>query len=303
MTEALESEALEDIVKEGEELKAEEAAEAAVAAFEEGFSGKKAPEEEKEEKTEEKQEVKEDPKKEEAEQEIKEAVKEEVKAEEKFDPQVLSRLRKVEGTLGELTSRVRTMQRAGNKAAEEQGAKSPSKEQVEQAMESSQKWEELKEEFPEWVEAAEEKWALQEKRLEKRLENLIPSDYMSKEEVSKLLDEQKEALKQELRKERELEKVDNKYPEWQTTTDSPEFLAWLRVQDQETLLLYESDYASDVIKLLDQYEGWKKQTSQKEVSQKQTQRLEKAIPPTTRSATPPSTVKTAEEAFAEGFNS
>jgi hypothetical protein len=271
-------------------LKAEEANAEEDKDFAEGFSGEAPKEEPKEEIKAEEQPV----------------VTEQSKEEKKPSYEELeTRLRKTEGTLGSINSRLNAMHKAGSEEAKKQKAKIPNKAIVDEAIEDPEKWKKLTEDFPEWAEGTSQYVDLAVKK--------VSSKIIDKEDIEKYVQEHfaeasqslRNELKQELRAEAEaqraaeiekaeVQKIDKAYPEWNNVAHSDDFLRWLRVQDQETLKLYESDYATDVIKLLDRYHG----KQQKAAVDK---RLNGNIPATSRSSVTRTPPNTEDEDFEEGF--
>lgn len=284
-------------------LKAEEANAEEDKDFAEGFSGEAPKEEPKEEiKAEESSEQP--------------VVTEQPKEEKKPSYEELeTRLRKTEGTLGSINSRLNAMHKAGSEEAKKQKAKIPNKAIVDEAIEDPEKWKKLTEDFPEWAEGTSQYVDLAVKK--------VSSKIIDKEDIEKYVQEHfaeasqslRNELKQELRaeaeaeaqraaeaeaqraaeiKKAEVQKIDKAYPEWNNVAHSDDFLRWLRVQDQDTLKLYESDYATDVIKLLDRYHG----KQQKAAVDK---RLNGNIPATSRSSVTRTPPNTEDEDFEEGF--
>ena len=208
-----------------------------------------------------------------------------------------SRLRKTEGTLGELASRVRAMHKAGSEEAKKQRASIPDPSIVEQAADDPEKWKKLEEEFPDWAQGVAQYVDLTERRL---ANSIIKKDDIEKY-VQDYFSEQTETVRnivqeQLIEDKREVEraKLDRIFPEWNTELQSEPFNRWLRVQTDETLKLFESDSAEDYIKLLDLYKG-------KQPKQDPNLRLVGNIAPTTRSTVTQTPQPSEQDDFDEGF--
>lgn len=142
-------------------------------------------------------------------------------AEEKPDPfkEVLGslksideRLRRTEGRVGALQSAMDTAKRVS--AA---GGEAPTKTQVQDAAASSDKWNKLKEDFPDWADAVEERFAALPKSQPVDLEGLkrdIGNTFMTR-------------IAESAQEAREYARLDRKHDGWEETIQTPEFEAFL----------------------------------------------------------------------------
>lgn len=121
-------------------------------------------------------------------------------------------------------------------AARKATSEAPTKTAIAQAQGDLKKWNALREDFPEWAEAMEE-----------RLASLAPTQAPSAPSIDK------EALKAELRREMEQDSIAEKYPDWRATAQTREFQNWFNTQPAEFRAKAESDKGRDVIQVLDKF--------------------------------------------------
>lgn len=204
------------------------------------------------------------------------------------------RLRKMEGRWGELNAKFgevnTTLERlldATKTQTEVAGDVSPSKEQVIEATQSLEKFEALKEDFPEWAEAMEEQSAYLERKIKSEIS--APENVVTREEA--------EALVQ---RGISLAVIGMRHPGWESTVGSEDFYGWLNDQKAAVRDLQHSQDPDDVIRLLDLYKGQGRIPAESAESPNR-RRLENAIPPTSGGASPTDRVLTMEEAFRQGF--
>lgn len=200
---------------------------------------------------------------------------------------ISDRIRNIEGHIGGLASQVKSFVTA-SKAVAKTGVETPSQAQIETAAQSSEKWKAIKEDYPDWAEALEERLA-QEKRA-------APVDL---DEIRKKVDESvgsiNNSLKVELRKANETI-VELKHPDWRKDVNTNEFKSWFNKQPTEMQALAGSENAVDAIRLLDVYKS-----SSKKTKQDKEQRLRSAVTPQ-GTAAKPNTLND-EDAFERGFAS
>lgn len=123
-----------------------------------------------------------------------------------------------------------------SKQAAKDANNSPTQQQINAASANSEKWVALKEDFPEWVEAIEE-----------RLSGVVGTEKESYNDAE--LRAQNANLSSELSSLR----VELKHPGWEDTVNTAEFVQWMQTQPPEVLALAASSNPTDAIKLLDQY--------------------------------------------------
>lgn len=171
----------------------------------------------------------------------------------------------------ELTQRVKTaegrvaaMQRELDVAKNAAKAVStgPSAAQIDAAKASTQKWDSLKADFPEWAAATDE-------FVNAKLAGLKqPADTvkgLSPEEVGKLV-----------AKELAYSKVADKHEDWLDVIKTPEYSTWYAAQDDKTKALGDSDKPKDAISLLDLY-AESKTKSATSVKEERKAKLEAAV--------------------------
>ena len=178
--------------------------------------------------------------------------------------------------------RVAAMQREFQQArmAQQQVApqEAPSQGQIANAAKNPEKWEQLKEDFPEWAGAMEEYVASQ-------LGSVRPQQGLDPEQVAAFVQQQVDLTKAEMRQAIEEARVDGKYENWKDTVNTLEFTQWFTVQPPEVRSLANSDSARDAIRMLDMFHETKKRSAS-DIKQERGQRLAAAA--TTRPGqTPP----------------
>lgn len=198
-----------------------------------------------------------------------------------------SRIRNIEGHIGGIASQLKTIQ-AASKAVEKTGIEAPTAAQVEQAV-TSKRWDEIRQDYPEWAEAMDERLAAE------RAASKAPAVDLDgiRKEVGTTVSSAEEKFRQELRKRDEL-LVEFKHPGWKDVARSAEFNAWFKAQGADIQRLAESEDAMDAIRLFDTYKSVKKT-----VKQDKEQRLRSAVTPQGSPARPP-TIND-EDAFNQGF--
>lgn len=200
---------------------------------------------------------------------------------------ISDRIRNIEGHIGGLASQVKSFVTA-SKVVAKSGVETPTEAQIEKAAESSEKWKAIKEDYPDWAEALEERLA-QEK----------PAAPVGLDEIQKKVDESvgsiNNSLRTELRRANETI-VEIKHPDWRKDVNTGEFKAWFNKQPAEMQALAGSENAVDAIRLLDVYKS-----SAKKSKQDKEQRLRSAVTPQ-GTASKPNTLND-DDAFERGFAS
>lgn len=178
--------------------------------------------------------------------------------------------------------RVAAMQREFQQArvAQQQVApqEAPSQGQIVNAAKNPEKWEQLKEDFPEWAGAMEEYVA-------SKLGSVQPQQGFDPQQVAEFVQQQVDQTKVEMRQAIEEARVDGKYENWKDTVNTLEFTQWFTVQPPDVRALANSDSARDAIRMLDMFHETKKRSAS-DIRQERGQRLAAAA--TTRPGqTPP----------------
>lgn len=160
------------------------------------------------------------------------------------------RIRNVEGHIGGLTSvtkELKSAMSAATSAAAAAGNDAPTDEQIAAAAGSSAKWSQMKEDFPEWTEAMEE-----------RLSTVGRGGAVDVEAIRKQVrDELAPEIASAVAVARRNARVDAVHEDWEETVQTPEFSTWFDSQPEDVKALGASDKPRDAIKLLDQFVAFK----------------------------------------------
>lgn len=182
--------------------------------------------------------------------------------------------------------RVAAMQREFQQArvAQQQVApqEAPSQGQIVSAAKNPEKWEQLKEDFPEWAGAMEEYVA-------SKLGSVQSQQGLDPQQVAAFVQQQVDQTKAEMRQAIEEARVDGKYENWKDTVNTLEFTQWFTVQSPETRALANSDSARDAIRMLDLFHETKKRSAS-DIKQERGQRLAAAATTRPGQTPPPKTL-------------
>lgn len=140
--------------------------------------------------------------------------------------------------------RVAAMQREAQQARQVAVQDAPSQTAIASAAKNPEKWDQLKQDFPEWAGAMEEYVAA---KIGTQQAGLTP------EQVSQLVQQQVSQSKAEMIANIEEARIEGKYGDWKTTVNTPEFAAWFAVQSFDVKALAESPQSKDAIKMLDMF--------------------------------------------------
>jgi hypothetical protein len=217
----------------------------------------------------------------------------------KVEGAVSQRLRTVEGHIGNLKQTLTqqmTEFSAAAKTAEKQGADAPSAKQMAGALQSGEKLNQLKEDFPEWAEAIEES-------MQTVMSHIPAPDLERFSQLEAMARTAQMDSKNQAHLARQMARLDILHPDWEQTIQDPRYQSWLREQPRELQVLIESENASDALKVLDAYVA---STEQQDLTAQGRQnenvrRLSTAVLPT-RGRTPSrSAPKSEHEAFLEAY--
>lgn len=182
--------------------------------------------------------------------------------------------------------RVAAMQREFQQArvAQQQVApqEAPSQGQIVNAAKNPEKWEQLKEDFPEWAGAMEEYVA-------SKLGSVQSQQGLDPQQVAAFVQQQVDQTKVEMRQAIEEARVDGKYENWKDTVNTLEFTQWFTVQSPEIRSLANSDSARDAIRMLDMFHETKKRSAS-DIRQERGQRLAAAATTRPGQTPPPKTL-------------
>ena len=181
---------------------------------------------------------------------------------EQANAQLLHHVKTAEG-------RVAAMQREFQLAKTAQQAvapqDAPSQGQMAAAAKNPEKWEQLKQDFPEWAGAMEEYVAA-------KLGGVQQQAAIDPNQVAAYVQQQVAQTKAEMARAIEEARIEGKYEDWKQTVNSPEFAAWFAVQASDVRALADSTSAKDAIKMLDLYQQAKTRSAS-DIRQEREQRL------------------------------
>lgn len=159
--------------------------------------------------------------------------------------QLLQHVRSAEGRVAAMQ---REFQQARQAATQVSPQDAPSQGQMAAAVQNPEKWEQLKQDFPEWASAMEEYVTAKLGAVRPQGAGLTP------EQVAGYVQQQVQQTKAEMARAIEEARIEGKYEDWRGTVNTPEFAAWFAVQSPETRALADSPKARDAIAMLDLYE-------------------------------------------------
>ena len=176
--------------------------------------------------------------------------------------------------------RVAAMQREAQQARQAATQDAPSQVAIVNATKNPEKWEQLKQDFPEWAGAMEEYVS---SKLGNSQQNLTP------EQVTGYVQEQVAQTKAEMGRLMEEARLEGKHENWRSTVNTTEFAQWYAVQSPEVRALSESVAARDAIKMLDLYTEAKTRSAG-DIKQERGARLAAAATTRTGQTPPPKTL-------------
>jgi hypothetical protein len=199
---------------------------------------------------------------------------------EQANAQLLQHVKTAEG-------RVAAMQRefAQAKAAQQSVVpqEAPTQGQMSAAAKNPEKWDQLKEDFPEWAGAMEEYVTAKMAGVSQQQQSLTP------EQVAGYVQQQVSESRQEMARELEKARIEGKHDDWETTVNTPEFANWFSVQTPETRALAGSPAAKDAIRMLDMFQSAKAKPAS-EIKQERGARLAAAVITRPGQVAPPKTL-------------
>ena len=177
--------------------------------------------------------------------------------------------------------RVAAMQREAQQARQAAMQEAPTQTAIASAAKNPEKWEQLKQDFPEWAGAMEEYVA--SKMGGQQQQNLTP------EQVTNYVQQQVAQTRAEMGRLMEEARIEGKYENWRDTVNTTEFAQWFTVQSPETRALADSSAAKDAIKMLDLFNA-SKSVSATDIRQERGARLAAAATTRTGQTPPPKTL-------------
>lgn len=183
--------------------------------------------------------------------------------------------------------RVAAMQREFQQARAAQQSvapqEAPSQGQIANAAKNPEKWEQLKQDFPEWADAMEE-------YVTSKLGNAQPQQAgLDPQAVAAFVHQQVAQTKAEMGRLMEEARIEGKYENWRDVVNTTEFAQWFTVQPPEVRALADSAAARDAIRMLDLFHSTKSRSAS-EIKQERGARLAAAATTRPGQTPPPKTL-------------
>lgn len=178
------------------------------------------------------------------------------------------------------TGRVSALQREFDlaKKTQTQTGDAPSNTQIAAAGKNSEKWEKLKQEFPDWADGLQELVSMS-------MQGAQPG--VNPEELRQQFLAELAQTKQDLTTQFEMAKIEEKYEDWTDQVRTNEFRNWMQMQPPEIQSLAQSEKARDALRMLDLYNQAKAQPTAS-IKQEREARLAVAATQKGTGAPPPS---------------
>ena len=145
---------------------------------------------------------------------------------------------------GRVAAMQREFQQARQATATVGANDAPSQGQVAAAAKNPEKWEQLKQDFPEWASAMEEYVGSKLNGMSSGVQATQVVDYVQQQLAGE---------RENLRAAIEEAKVEGKYENWRDTINTPDFAQWFAIQPAEVKALADSPNGRDAIKMLDMF--------------------------------------------------
>ena len=178
--------------------------------------------------------------------------------------------------------RVAAMQREAQQARQAAMQEAPTQTAISSAAKNPEKWEQLKQDFPEWAGAMEEYVA-------SKVGGQQQQQVLTPEQVAGYVQQQVAQTRAEMGRLMEEARIEGKYENWRDTVNTTEFAQWFTVQSPETRALADSSAARDAIKMLDLF-NTSKSVSATDIRQERGARLAAAATTRTGQTPPPKTL-------------
>lgn len=176
--------------------------------------------------------------------------------------------------------RMAAMQQEANQARQAATQEAPSQTAIVSAAKNPEKWEQLKQDFPEWAGAMEEFVA---SKIGNQQQGLTP------QQVAGYVQQQVAQTKAEMGRLMEEARIEGKYENWRDTVNTTEFAQWFTVQSPNTRALADSSTARDAIRMLDMFSS-SRSVSATDIKQERGARLAAAATTRTGQTPPPKTL-------------
>lgn len=156
----------------------------------------------------------------------------------------------------------------------------PSQGQMAAAAKNPEKWEQLKQDFPEWAGAMEEYVGSKLSGMQ----NGVQAD-----QVMQYVQEQLAVERENMKTAIEEARVEGRYENWRNTVNTPQFAQWFAIQSPEVKALADSPAAKDAIKMLDMFHKLSAKSTS-EIKQEREARLAAAATTRPGQTPPPKTL-------------
>lgn len=193
--------------------------------------------------------------------------------------QLLQHVRSAEGRVAAMQRELQSAKVAQQAVAPQDA---PTQGQIATAAKNPEKWEQLKQDFPEWAGAMEEYVAA-------KLGSVKQQPSLDPRLVEAYVQQQVAQTKAEMTRVIEEARVEGKYENWRETVNTPDFMQWFSVQPSEVRGLAESSSARDAIRMLDLFHESKKRTAT-DIKQERGARLAAAATTRPGQTPPPKTM-------------
>ena len=174
------------------------------------------------------------------------------------------------------------MQREAQQARQAAMQDAPTQTAISSAAKNPEKWEQLKQDFPEWAGAMEE-YVASKIGMPSQQQSLSP------EAVAQFVQQEVANTKAEMGRLMEEARIEGKYENWRETINTTEFAQWFTVQNPQTRALADSPIAKDAIKMLDLF-STAQTRSAGDIKQERGARLAAAATTRTGQTPPPKTL-------------
>jgi hypothetical protein len=178
------------------------------------------------------------------------------------------RLKTTEGRVGSIQSHLAKSAAADTRKA---GDKAPTQAQIDAAKKSEENWKSLKEDFPEWATAMEDRIAAQSADYDNK--------FLSKADAQAAILTSQRQLQQQIAEQVEKRVVAARHPNYEQTLRTKEFWEWFKTQPEPLKHKAASTKADDAIEVLDAYKSSLK-PAQSTVKEDRKKRLERSVSPT-----------------------
>lgn len=206
------------------------------------------------------------------------------------------RLRNLEGNLGGIKQKLDAMATA-KAAAEDTGADAPTAKQIREASADGEKMRTLREDFPEFAEAMDERLqSMQGPDLEEYKQKVSSAEQRAATTEQELVNLKREFIGMN---------ISQVHPDWQEVASQPDFHSWVNQQDDSVKRVFNdpAPKPADAIKVLSDFKAaYQSSTAGKSAGRRTTRRLEDAVSPTQGQSSGRGR-KTEEEEFNAAFKS